>query len=453
MRAEHVETNQNMKGLGLRGLTRNIGATFGREVVAASLSLLTVVLIARVYGPEGNGTYALALLLPTMLASFLNLGVAPANVYFLGSNQVTVRQLLRANAAIFLCLGTLGSVFGAGLLTWYAPDIFPGIRLLILWSSLAIFPISLLNSYLHSVFQGLQQFKPFNLLAILQPFMLLVLVACLTLFGNRELAFLVGAQFLSQLVVLALTLRWLIRLLGPKGEQKPITDIAKKILGYGWKAHLSNILAFVNYKVDLFLVNFFMGPAAVGVYVIAVAMSEKLWLMSQAVSTVLLPRLSQLSADQHKRKMLTPLMARWVLLATLIASLTLAALAHWLIVGIFGAKYSNALLPLWILLPGITALAAARVLANDIAARGHPEWNMYTSGLVMICNISGNIILIPLYGLAGAAISTSISYSILLIATLYIYGRFSGNYWMDSIFVREEDFRMAREIVFLARKS
>ena len=350
-----------MKGLGLLGLSRNIGATFGRQVFAAILNLLTVVLIARVYGPEGNGAFAVALLLPTMLASFLNLGVAPANVYFLGSNQVTVRDLLRANARIFLWLGTLGSLFGAGLLVWNASGIFPGISPLILWFALAIFPISLLNSYLHSVFQGLQQFKPYNLLAILQPLMLLLFVAGLTLVGNRELAFLVGAQFISQLVVLGLTLRWLGPFLGPKAGAESTTGIAKKTLSYGWKAHLSNILAFVNYKADVFLVNFFMGPAAVGVYVIAVAMSEKLWLMSQAVSTVLLPRLSQLSSEEHKRKTLTPLIARWVLLATLIAALTLAAVAHWLIIWIFGTEYSGALLPLWILLPGIVFGAASRV--------------------------------------------------------------------------------------------
>jgi O-antigen/teichoic acid export membrane protein len=67
-----------MKGLGLRGLSRSIGATLGRQVFAAMLNLLTVVLIARVYGPEGNGAFAMALLLPSMLASFLNRMCSPA---------------------------------------------------------------------------------------------------------------------------------------------------------------------------------------------------------------------------------------------------------------------------------------------------------------------------------------------------------------------------------------
>jgi O-antigen/teichoic acid export membrane protein len=436
-----------MKGLGLRGLSRSIGATLGRQVFAAMLNLLTVVLIARVYGPEGNGAFAMALLLPSMLASFLNLGVAPANVYFLGSNQVTVRDLVRANAYIFMWLGTLGSMFGAGLLIWNASGVFPGISPLILWFALAVFPISLLNSYLQSVFQGLQQFKPYNLLTILQPFMLLLLVSGLTLLDNRELAFLVGAQFISQMAVLGLTLLWLKPVLGPKVEALSTTDIAKKTLGYGWKAHLSNILAFVNYKADVFLVNFFVGPAAVGVYVIAVAISEKLWLLSQAVSTVLLPRLSQLSADEYKRKMLTPLITRWVLLITLIAALILAAVAQWLIVWIFGSDYSGAVLPLWILLPGIVCSAASRVIANDIAARGRPEWNMYTSLIVVSVNVICNILLIPEYGLVGAATATTIANSIKLVMRLWVYGRFSGNHWMDSIFIRVEDVRLAKEMV------
>lgn len=430
-----------MKELGLCGLSHNIATTFGRQVLATILNLLTVVLIARAYGPEGNGAFALALLMPTMLASFLNLGVAPANVYFLGSNQITVRNLLSANAPIFLWLGAIGSAGGAYLLLWNASGIFPGISPLILWFALAIFPIRLLNSYLHSLFQGLQQFKPYNLLATLQPTFLLSLVSGLALFGNRELVFLVGAEFLSQLFVLGLTLRWLLPFLGPKVKAKTTENISKKILGYGWKAHLSNILAFVNYKADVFLVNFFMGPAAAGVYVIAVGMSEKLWLMSQAASTVLFPRLSQLSADENKRKVLTPLVARWVLLSTLVATLIMAALAPWFIIWIFGLDYSGALLPFWVLLPGIVCGAASRVLANDIAARGLPEWNLYTSLFVVIVNLIGNILLIPNYGLAGAAASTTIAYSFNFILKIFIYEKISENSWIDSIFIKPSDFK------------
>ena len=436
-----------MRGLGLRSLSHNMGATFARQIVAALLSLLTIVLIARVYGPDGNGAFAVALLLPTLLSSFLNLGVAPANVYHLGSGQVSVRHLLRANVQIFLWLGLFGLAAGAAILNWNAEGLFPGVSPLLLWFALVIFPVSLLNSYLHSIFQGLQQFKPYNMLAILHPAMLLVLVAGLTIFGNRELALLVAAQAGAQLVVLAMTIWRLSPLLEKQAKGELPAHFVKKTLGYGWKAHLSNIMAFVNYKADVFLVNLLMGPAAVGVYVIAVALSEKLWLMSQAVSTVLLPRLAQLSTDEAKRKILTPLIARWVLFITLLAALVVALVAEGLIRFIFGAEYSGALLPLWILLPGIVSLAAARVLANDIAARGRPEWNMYTSVVVVLVNIAGNVILIPPYGLTGAAAATTLAYALTLTLTLMIYCRFSGNRWRESVFVRVGDVRMVRAAI------
>ncbi len=432
------------QGLGLRKLAHNVGATFARQVAAAMLGLVTTVIIARVYGPEGNGAYAVALLLPTMLANFLNLGVAPANVYHLGSRQATVRQLLAANLQIFILLGALGLVIGTTVLLWKGEELFPGVEPRILWFALAIFPLGLVNGYLHSVFQGLQQFRPYNMLAILQPTILLCMILAITALGYRELAYLVGAQFVAQCGVSALTLVWLIPLIEEKNANVESASFIKKTLGYGWKAHLSNILAFVNYKADIFLVNLFLGPAAVGLYVIAVALAETLWLMSKAVSTVVLPRLAQLSSDEAKRKQLTPLVSRWVLLMTLIAALMLAAVAPPLIGLVFGSDYLEAVLPLWILLPGIVLTSASRVLANDIAARGRPELNMYTAIVVVAVNIIGNLILIPAYGLAGAAMATTIAYCVNLLLRLIVYGHFTKSVWVDSIFVKFSDLVLLR---------
>ncbi|MGD7033799.1 flippase [Methylotuvimicrobium buryatense] len=428
-----------MKDIGLRKLTFNIGATFFRQIIAALLNLMTVVFIARVYGPEGNGAFAIALLLPSLLVSFLNLGVASANVYYLGSQQLTVRQCISANLRIFAVLSLLGLVVGSFMIYRKNEALFPGIDPFILWLALAVFPIALLNSYLLSVFQGLQRFGPYNLLGIIQPAVLLFLVGGLIVSGNRFISLLMAAQVVSQVVVLIFTAFWL----GPLVEKRVTDDlpgsVIRKTIRYGWKAHLSNILAFVNYKADVFLANFFLGPGAVGIYVIAVALAEKLWLISQAVSTVLLPKLTELSSNEDRRIKLTPFITRWVLLATLTGAIGVAILADWLIRTFFGADYVKALIPLWVLLPGIVMTSASRILANDIAARGRPELNMYTSIFVVIINIIGNLLLIPPYGLFGAALATTLAYTVNLMLRLMIYGRFSGNRWFDSIIIKPAD--------------
>lgn len=430
-----------MQGLGLRSLSRNFAATFGRQVGAGLLGLITAAIIARVYGPEGNGAFAVALLLPNMLATFLNLGIAPANVYYLGSAQVTTRNVLYANVRIYLILLIIGLAIGTVILSWKGREFFPGVEPFVLWLALAAFPLGLLQGFLTSIFQGLQQFRAYNLVLIAQPLIWLALIGALAILGIRNIVLLVGTHLLASLGVVVLAIWQLRPLLGPR-EANYQTGYFRQALSYGWKAHLSNILAFVNYKVDIFLVNFFIDPAATGVYVIAVALAEKLWLVSQAVSTVLLPRLSQLSSDEAKRKKLTPLISRWVLMVTLLGGLVLAAIAYPFVALIFGAEYLDSVLPLLILLPGIVVGSASRVLANDIAARGRPELNMYTSVVVVVVNLIGNLVLIPPYGLVGAAIATTLAYSLNLILRLVIYSRFTSNPWIDSLFLKPSDIGM-----------
>ena len=95
----------------------------------------------------------------------------------------------------------------------------------------------------------------------------------------------------------------------------------------------------------------------------------------------------------------------------------------------FGAAYLDAVTPLLFLLPGIILGSLSRVLANDIAARGRPELNMYTALIVIIVNIICNLLLIPAMGIAGAALATTIAYSLTTVFRIFIYAWLSKNKW------------------------
>lgn len=429
-----------MKGLGLKKLSGNVLATLARQLCAGLLQLATLVMIARVYGAAGNGSYTVALLLPTILASLLNLGVAPANVYYLGSRRVSPRVAWRSTLKLYGVIIIVGLSIGAGVLSLYAQEWFPGVPELLLWFALSIFPVALLLSFISSMFQGTQQFKQFNVVLLLQPLLTLLGIIMLVIAGVESIGWLLAAHLGGSVVTVGVALKVLWPLLSDSGdEQLQSATYVKAAIGYGYKAHLSNILAFINYKADIFLVNLFIGPAGAGVYVIAVQISERLWLLSQAVSTVLLPRLSELSTEEDKRKTLTPLITRWVLFITFLGALTLGAIIYPLIKLIFGVEFIGAVLPLILLLPGIVVGAASRVLANDIAARGRPELNMYTSVMVVAVNIVGNILLIPHYGLTGAAIVTSIAYTINFCMRLAMHHHFTGVLFMSNLLLEKTD--------------
>jgi O-antigen/teichoic acid export membrane protein len=434
------EDNKTM----LTRFERNVTGTLARQLLVILFGLVSAIILARVLGPEGNGLYTLSILLPTVLSTFLNLGAAPANVYFIGRGTVDVRNALFANLWLWLILSVLGILVGA-ITIWSRGDVFfPGVPRPLLWGGVAVFPLVLLQAFLISLLQGKQDFRRFNTVSIIAPGVMLVLFLALVWGLSMEVPGMevpgaLLAYGIGYLVALVLTIRavWVHCQSDIRGLSRRL--YAKQCIDYGWKAHLSNILAFVNYRADIFLVNFFLTPALTGIYVIAVQIAERLWLLSQAVSTVLLPRLSELYQDEKKRNHLTPVIARWVFIATFFAAVLLVLVAKPLIVLLFGSKYINATGALIWLLPGIVLGSLSRILSNDIAARGKPELNMYVAFFVVSVNIIANIILIPMMGINGAALATTIAYSLNAIAKLYLYTRLSGNMWWQPLLLDRTD--------------
>jgi O-antigen/teichoic acid export membrane protein len=432
---------------------RNVTGTLARQLLVILLGLASAIILARVLGPEGNGLYALSILLPTILSTFLNLGAAQANVYFIGRGTIDVRNALFANLWLWLILSVLGILFSA-VTIWSRGDIFfPGVPLPLLWSGVAVFPLVLLQAFLISLLQGKQDFRRFNTVSIIAPGVMLILLLAMVWGLSMGVPGALLAYGLGYLVALALTI-WSVWI----HCQLDVRDLspflyAKQCIGYGWKAHLSNILGFVNYRADIFLVNFFLTPALTGIYVIAVQIAERLWLLSQAVSTVLLPRLSELYQDEKTRRRLTPVIARWVFLATFFAAVSLALVAKPLIILLFGLKYINATSALIWLLPGIILGSLSRILSNDIAARGKPELNMYVAFFVVSVNIIANIFLIPMMGIKGAALATTIAYSVNTIAKLCLYARLSGNIWWQPLLLDRTDIALIFQRVKAIHRS
>ena len=395
-------------------LRRNIGMTLGRQLLAALAQFLLVVLIARELGPEGNGFYAMAILLPTLMANFLNLGVGPATVYYVSRREFSLRQVLAGNLRLAYVVSAVG-VAGALPVVWFWGErLFPGVPKALLYLGLLSFPLTLMAAYLSTILQGLENFKAFNLTVLLPPYVNLAgVVVALYVFEFGVVGAMI-AYITGQVVGLVLVLILLRKMGGVSGptpaEVPSLSEYSRKTLSYGWKAHLSNILAFVNYRADIFLVNLFLTPVATGIYVIAVQIAEKLWMLSQAASTVLLPRLSAMHKDPKARLALTN-KGFWIVAGlTAVAGIVAAVALYWLIAPIFGEQYQEAWPAFIWLLPGIIAGAGARVQSNCIAAAGKPEWNMYVSVGVVSINIAGNLLLIPEHGIIGAAWATSLAY-------------------------------------------
>lgn len=186
------------------------------------------------------------------------------------------------------------------------------------------------------------------------------------------------------------------------------------------KSQLSNLLTYLNYRSDLFLVNAIAGTTAAGLYAIAIRLAEQVWLISQAFATIALPRFSALTITDNARNKVAPQMARIVFWLTISAGGLLAVCAEPLIVLLFGAEFIASSATFRILLIGVVALSASQILASDLASRGLVGINLAIVALVLFVNIVFNLKLIPEYGIQGAASATSGAFAAGLAVRLFL---------------------------------
>ena len=99
-----------------------------------------------------------------------------------------------------------------------------------------------------------------------------------------------------------------------------------------------------------------------------------------------------------------------------------------------------ALIPLWLLLPGIVFMAAAKVISSYLSGIGKPIYTTYIAAGAVIVTVILDLLLIPPYGISGAAIASSITYTGTAIASVWLLKVESGAGWLESLVVKREDF-------------
>lgn len=421
---------------------RGTTITFASGALNLVLGILCSVVLARVLGPEGRGVYALATLLPSLIVTFGNLGIGPATAYYVARGDFSREEIVGSNVLFSLGIGGIGILGGLAVVLFCGETIFPGVPASYFVLALLLVPAEVFFSYLRYVLLGAHRIKEFNYVQIIHSALFLGFVA-LALLGLR--AGVIGAilaVLFTRLGVDVVVFRLAKRVAGGI-DLKSNPTYMKRVTTYGLQAHLANTLGFLNYRVDMFLVNGFLGPTAVGLYAVGVVPAEKLWMISQAASIVLFPRVAA-QTEEQRRKEFTPLVARTVLWTTALAALVLAFLSPRIVLLLYSAAFLPAVSALQALLVGIVALSAGRVLSNDLSGRGFPWLNIPIGLAAVTANVLFNILWIPRYGIVGAAWASTASYTISFLMALLFYCRLSGNHWSNVILPQRSDWTVYR---------
>ena len=404
-----------------------ISTVFVRQILVGVLQVLTLVLIARILGSKQMGQYTLAILLPTLLSQIITCGLQSINIYAVGRRLLNEKQALYCNIVLLLILSLLTSIILFFAVYFYGGYFFNDMPIHLLYISIIALLPQTFFTVLPSLIQAIENFKWFNILCVVQPLTIFISsIIAILLASNVES--ILNAYIISHWITFFVLLLIVIKLIKP--ERFPIINFLSKFIMYGFRSHLSNIITLLNYRSSLLILGYFTTPITVP---------------SQAVSTVLLPRLSnQLGegGDTKKISKLTLDCARLTFIITILISIVFVLLLPFIIHFLFGTEYSQAFYVVVLLLPGILAWTPSRILANDLAARGFAELNLKNSYWVFAINIVLSICLIPIWGLIGAAIATTIAYVMDLLLRLVSFNKVTQSEAFINIIPKVSDFKI-----------
>ncbi len=423
----------------------NIGITFLTRLLSFIFGFALSILLARILGPKLRGIYAITVLIPTLMVKFGSLGIETSNIYFAGNNRY------RPEILVFNSL-FLSVIFGVSLILIFSLalkfDIFKNyldlnnVNLRILWIAILTVPFSLFTIFVINVILGKERILLYNVLSLLRLFIQLLLLVLFLIFLNLRLR---GAILSYAITIFNISIIYIIVVINLWGLRFVVDKkLVLKLVKYGLKAYFGNIAQFLNYRLDIFLVSAFLSPVDVGYYSVSVGIAEKIWMLPGAVSTILFPRVS--NVDSSTANDLTPKVVRTTFFVVIVFSIFLFIFAKPIIKILYGKDYLPSILPLLMLLPGIVALSVSKTLTADLAGRGMPQFGAYSSFVSLVLNLPINLVLIPKWGISGAAFASSVAYICATIVVIYYFLRKSNGNFFKLIFIQKEDIKDLKKI-------
>lgn len=398
-------------------------AVLASQVVTLIAGLVAGIITARALGPTGRGVLGLALLVPLLLSLFLGFGSAIANVYLVASGRLSAQDLSAITSG--LCL--VGTVVGAafiGSLWWSGalPHLLPHVSGQDLALAMVMLPLTLAYAAFRGLLRGLQNIRGAAAADAAQAVTTAVAIAVALIGLNGGVRGALIANEIAGLLSLA-TLWVLLRGRGLKLRPAFPREDTAAVVRLGVRSDLANLSQFFTYRLDSFLVNSIISATAVGLYAIATRLAELIWVMPSAIAAVVFPRAA--AAESEILNEVTPRTFARALLISVVGAALLAALATVVIPLMYGARYHGAITPMLLLLPGVVVVGGASVLTNELSGRGHPGYNSINSLIGLALTIGLDVVLIPRYGISGAALASSIAYGVNGIVAVVFFVRVS----------------------------
>jgi O-antigen/teichoic acid export membrane protein len=401
-------------------LSKDILSVFSTKLGLLVFRTLFSIIIARTLGPEGKGIYVAILTFAATTVNICSFGLTESLIYHTASGFLSSRYM-----RTILILSVVISLFS--LIVMYllkAPiieHIFTDIPKDIYNYSYAFIFLLVYNNLFASILKGKKNFKIFNIISIVLPIARLTSLLILLAFSSLEVDHYIQlAIFILILNAIFATayLNWYINESVPQAICGKYTTLVK----YGIKTYVGSLLSQIEYQFDIFIMLAFMSPSAIGYYSISYSTALLMRYITNSINNVLFPEISS-QKNRETALVLQNKILRINLLLNLVAAVLIAVFAYPLIYIGYGDEFSVCYYLLLIMLPGIWIDSLFRTLLTWYKANNAPQVSSMFTLVSLIVNIVLFYFFIPIYGIWGAAISISLTFSTRSVLIIIYYTR------------------------------
>lgn len=398
-------------------LAKSVSGTFGLKVSLIALTFLTSIILARLLGTEGYGIYTYCIAWVRLLQVPAGLGARlilsrEVSAYRAKSQWGLLKGLLEwINKSVLLSSVSITLVVAIGVFLWSGKSL--SASMVSFYLALAALPFLTLTAVRQGTMQGLRAIVlgqlPENLI---QPILMIASVGVAYLFLGSYLtapwvmaiksvsiifAFLTGVIFLGK--VLPKELRH-------ARARYEVSKWTRSILPF----LLISCTHIINNRTDVLMLGALDSTESSGIYTVATRGANLITFVLVAVNMSLGPVISGLYANGNLEKLQQTVKksTRVIFFGSLPIALGLILFNKWFLL-LFGAKFLQGSTALMILCVGQMVNASVGSVGVILDMTGHERYSAMGIGLSAFLNIILNAVLIPKYGLEGAAISTASS--------------------------------------------
>ncbi|MFH0737917.1 MAG: flippase [Candidatus Micrarchaeota archaeon] len=414
-------------------------------------SFVYSILLARAASQDDIGMFQLILAIMTVISFFSDMGISSALVryvpFFQGRKEPGKIKALINISHVALCVSSAAIMavlwLGADMIGQFYqnPQLPEALRVMSAY-------VLLFNIFrMHYLFlQGMADIKSYQSVTNLQNLLKLALTAAAFYLFGASIFTISVAFLLSHLLAIGVSSAKIISLVRSLGPSRDVRawDLLREIAPFGMMMAAVQYISILLSSTDRIMLGYLLEPAkalsAVAIYSYATTLAGVLMLFPYSVGGIFLPVISRLAgkgeseaaipkAADGKRAVLPAEMTsaietaqRWCLFLTLPIAVVMIAFSGEMLGAIFGAEYAPGAVAMAIFTFGIILNSIYYIISLALAAMRFVRIELNIALLSGALNILLNLLLIPAYGIEGAAIASVASFALALILSAY-YGR------------------------------